>query len=154
VFAGFGDPVGVTTNAAKIINSIVDGAYGTPGHGIFMAGGNAIVRRTTISGAAGDGLHTENGANADVEGLVGIGNAGIGINNPGGGQVRVRDDATLIAGAGGDIKSGNLPVRTWANFRVVAPIKNEFDIVSPPVGDEITGAGTGGTSGARIFQRP
>ena len=72
-----------------------------------------------------------------------------------GSQVRVLDDATDIANAGGfGMQVGTLPARTWADFRGVPPIKNQFDVLSPPVGDEVTGVGSGGTSGSRLFQRP
>ena len=132
-----------------------------------------------IQGSAGDGILLQHGGGSgfaslrNVAGGTGVANpdpglddpanAGVGIKAWDGGIVQVRDDATLLTGAGGDIQAGTFPVRTWADFRGVAPIKNEYDLSDPfvasmginkPVGEEITGAGTGGRSGSRIFQRP
>jgi hypothetical protein len=95
--------------------------------------------------------------------VTGAGNAGLGVHVDDGGIVRVLDNATTITGTGGDMKVGTLVPRTWADFRANAPIKNEYDLTTPfvaattgamqPAGEELTGAGTGGRSGSRLFQR-
>ena len=69
--------------------------------------------------------------------------------------------ATNVTGVGGDLRSGRS--RCAATFRASVPICNQWDITTPfvtntagedvPVGDEVTGPGTGGRSGTRIFQR-
>jgi hypothetical protein len=92
----------------------------------------------------------------------GIGNAGVGVRANDGAQIRCLDDGVTLTGTLGDMKAGTKPVRAWGtaiatppgNFYFDAPQKNELDLVSPPVGDETTGAGTGGTSLSRIFARP
>jgi hypothetical protein len=94
----------------------------------------------------------------------GTGNAGFGVHVNDGGSVRVLDDNTLITGAAGDMKVGTLVPRAWADFRANPPVKNEYDLTTPfvaatsgavqPPGEELTGAGTGGRSGSRLFERP
>lgn len=148
-----------------IKNSIVDGIFtGSDGSGISIPGGRLRLRNIRIDGAAANGVRVGEGGFATLEHVTGLGNAGIGVVANDGANVRVKDDGTLVTGVGGDIKVGTLAVRTWVDFRAVAPIKNEYDLSTPfvvassgvaqPPGDELTGAGSGGRSGTRLFQRP
>lgn len=156
VFAGSGAPLGVIANAALITDSVIDAFFGTPGVGVFVSGGNSALRNVVIDNAADDGIRVDNGGFVHMENVTGTGNAGLGINISDG-KVRVLDDATNITGVGGDMLVGNLPIRAWdvgaGNFRNFAPIKNEFDNLFPPVGDEAVPPLPGGTTGSRLYQR-
>jgi hypothetical protein len=130
------------------------------------------VQNVRIDNGAGPGITSEGGSFTVLDTVAGTGNAGVGVRVLDGAIVRVADDplgvGTTITGVGGDMKVGQLPVRSWLNFRdpaanppVGMPIKNEYDLKIPfnavsgtPGGDEETGAGTGGHSGSRLFERP
>jgi hypothetical protein len=136
------------------------------GDGIRCVGNAAIfILNVTVTNSVGDGLHVVgNTNNAIVTNLTGTGNGGSGVHIQDGGVVRVTDNATLISGVGGDMIVGTLPARTWADFRGNVPTFNQYDLQTPfvinvasglttPGGDDVTGAGTGGCSGSRLFQR-
>jgi hypothetical protein len=120
-----------------------------------------------IDNGAGPGITAQGGSFTVLDTVAGTGNAGVGVRVIDGAIVRVVDDTTDITGADGDMQVGQLPPRSWLNFRNPAanppngmPIKNEYDLKIPfnavsgtPGGDEETGAG-GGHSGSRLFQRP
>jgi hypothetical protein len=129
------------------------------------AGGWSIEDTKVEDTVTGDAILVEGpGAPVILDHVNGTGNAGVGVHVNDGGSVRVIDDATAITGAGGDMKVGSLVPRTWVDFRTIAPIKNEFDLTTPfvaassgaaqPPGEELTGAGTGGRGGSRLFERP
>ena len=58
---------------------------------------------------------------------------GIGLHASNGAQVHVNNNVKPT-GASGDLKVGQDPVRTWANFRSNPPINNEID-QTPGTGD-------------------
>lgn len=58
---------------------------------------------------------------------------GIGLHALNGAQVHVYDNVNPT-GAGGDLKVGENPVRTWAGFRAGPPVRNEID-QTPGSGD-------------------
>jgi hypothetical protein len=125
------------------------------GDGVAAFGdGVYSLEQVEIDDCVGDGISARDPISVKLDQVTGSGNDGLGLRVEDGAQVRVLDDSTDITGALGDMKSGVLPIRTWVNFRTVDPIKNELDVETPPVGDETTGDGTGGTSLSRIFQRP
>ena len=125
-----------------------------PNGALFARGGSWNLQDVVINGYSADAIRVQGAVQLAMTNVTGAGNGGFGVRVNDGGYVRVTSDATLVMGALGDMKVGTRPVRTWADFRAVAPIKNEYDTVSPAVGDEVTGAGTGGTSGSRLYQRP
>ena len=115
-----------------------------------------------IENSAGDAILCE-GSQMILNAVTGGGNTGFGVHVNDGGIVRVVDDGTLVTGTSGDMNVGTLVARTWTDFRTTAPIENEYDLTTPfvaassgavqPPGNELTGAGTGGRSGSRLFQR-
>jgi len=125
------------------------------------------LEQVEINNPAGPGILCEGGVYMVLRAVAGT-NLGLGIQVHDGARVRVMDDATNITGGAGDMKVGELPVRSWLNFRDPVlnppngmPIKNEYDLKIPfnavsgtPGGDEETGPDTGGRSGSRLFQRP
>lgn len=124
------------------------------GDGVSAFGDGAYsLQEVEIDGCAGNAVSVRDSISVKLKTVTGTGNGGFGVFVQDGGQVRVLDDATVVTGTG-DIKSGTLAVRTWVDFRANPPVKNQLDLVSPPVGDETTGAGSGGTSLSRVFQRP
>ena len=177
VFEGLPGPIqGRATPSAQnrhisptwdFVNVEVVGSLGVPvNFGAFNCfGGTWGFLRVKVLNSTGDGISVY-GSNTFVqmERVNGTGNAGVGIRVHDGAMVRVRDNNTLITGALGDLKVGELPIRTWTDFRTGPggkPIKNEYDLKTPfnavtgtPGGDEETGAGTGGRSGSRLYQRP
>jgi hypothetical protein len=164
-------PVGMTLNGVFITTPVVDGAF--PADGVYVCGGYTALANVRINGAPGSAIRvdTANGmcSLTTVVGGTGGGgdpaNAGFGVLVNDGAQVRVLDNGTLVTGTGGDMKVGTLPARTWADFRGLVPTKNQYDLQTPfvvnvasglatPGGDDVAGAGTGGCSGSRLFQRP
>jgi hypothetical protein len=132
-----------------------------------LNGGVVSVQNVRFDNGAGPGINAEGGSFTVLDTVAGTGNADVGVRVIDGAIVRVVDDTTDITGVGGDMQVGQLPVRSWLNFRdpanppVGMPIKNEYDLKIPfnavsgtPGGDEETGPGTGGRSGSRLFQRP
>ena len=137
-----------------------------------LNGGVISVQNVRIDNGAGPGITSEGGSFTVLDTVAGTGNAGVGVRVLDGAIVRVADDplgvGTTITGTDGDMKVGQLPVRSWLNFRdpaanppVGMPIMNEYDLKIPfnavsgtPGGDEETGVGTGGHSGSRLFERP
>jgi hypothetical protein len=136
----------------ELLNVLIQNGTG-PGVNAFGDGVYSL-EQVEIDGCVGDGILARDPISVKLDRVTGVGNILLGLRAEDGAQVRVLDDSTNITGVLGDLKSGVQPVRTWVNFRTVAPVKNELDVVSPPVGDETSGAGTGGTSLSRIFQRP
>jgi hypothetical protein len=140
--AGAGD---VAPQQWELLDCLITASTGAPG-ALLIRGGVWSLDTVQINNAGGDAVDVT-GAKADVilNNVTGTGNAGFGVHITNGGSVQVRDNATVVTGTGGDMKVGSLAVRTWANFRGVAPIGNQYDIVSPPVA---------GTTGGRLFQAP
>jgi hypothetical protein len=141
------------------------------GDGIQAFGGRWELAFVQVNGSAGHGIANERGdAYMVFTHVTGTLNGGVGVRVNDGARVQLADGAdvfpfppplepantTTITGVG-DMQVGTLPVRTWVNFYTVAPINNEYDIVSPPVGDPLpypNPGNTGGTSGSRLFLRP
>lgn len=161
---------GSTGGRWEVLNTLVKGT--TAGPAFAATGfGSWSFDTVVIQDTTGDAILVEGPTqvilNAVTGGTGGAGdpaNTGVGVHAVDGGQARVLDDGTLVTGTGGDLQAGTLAARTWTNFRTIAPIKNEYDLTTPfvastagtvqPPGDELTGAGTGGRSGSRIYQRP
>ena len=103
------------------------------GHGIAIESGTVdtnSITYTKIDNSLLDGIRCNliNGV-LGLNNIRGVGNGGIGLNiQSDGARCLVADNNTDITGAGGDLKVGGLPVRTWVNFRTIAPIKIEADI--------------------------
>jgi hypothetical protein len=167
----FGSSPNVSTNGAlgqigtELISCWFRNATG-PQAAVWAYGvGNLSVEDTKIDNTvAGDGILVEGpAAPVQLKHVTGSGNAGVGVHVNDGGTARVFDSGTIITGTGGDMKIGTLVPRAWADFRANAPINNEYDLTTPfvaatsgavqPAGEELTGAGTGGRSGSRLFQR-
>jgi len=145
-------------------------AYATPGHGIIFRGGHSIVDHVKIFNCAVDGIHVEaafgimevksvtGGQGGTAFGLLDVPNGGYGIFLDDGAHIRVSDQdpvpnpiATnvtgIAAGPGSDMKIGNLPVRTWTDFRTNPPLKQQYDITA-------TAAGGATGTGSRLFEKP
>jgi hypothetical protein len=152
--------------STELVSCLFRNAKGPEAAVWAYAVGDWAIEDTKIENTiTGDAILVEGrGAPVVLKHVTGTGNAGFGVHVEDGGSCRVYDDATLVTGATGDMKVGTLAPRTWADFRTDTPIKNEFDLVplvtagasgaKQPPGDEATGAGTGGCSGSRLFQRP
>jgi len=140
-------------------------------HGIDAVGGDWNLQFTKIENSQGGGVRASQDAFVTMSRVVGSGNgaggAGFGVRAYDGSGVRLADtvspfngqialaNETTVTGVDGDMKIGNLAMRTWVNFYTVAPINNEYDLVVPPVGDAAAypvGV-SGGTSGSRLFLR-
>jgi hypothetical protein len=147
-----------------LLNVHIDGSTGD---GIrFQGSAQCDLANVSIENSAGHGILAQgNSTLVLATNVTGTGNTGAGIRVLDGGFVRVRDNATVITGVAGDMVVGTLPARTWADFRANVPVKNQYDLQTPfivnvasglatPGGDDVTGAGTGGCSGGRVFQRP
>ena len=154
----------VTGGSSVFRNCLITGTVGETGDAILCAGGRWDLGSVKIQGAAGNAINAERGSNYIVlANVTGSGNVGFGVKVNDGAVVQVLDNLTLVTGALGNMKVGTLAPRTWLDFRTAAPIKNEYDLSTPfvvassgveqPPGDELTGAGTGGRSGSRMFQR-
>lgn len=170
---GLNHPFNLTMRGSQILSPHVDGAFAA--NGVALASGSNRMSRVKISGCPANAVFAGE-ANGflemfDVVGGTGAAgdpvNVGFGVLVNDGSVVRVKDDGTLVTGGGGDMKVGTLAARTWADFRTALPgpapsgkgIKNEYDLITLnaggfEVGDEVTGAGTGGVSGSRLYQRP
>lgn len=101
----------------------------------FAFGGGAIsVMNLLVDNVAGDAV-VANGPGALDLSSVGTGPnvGGIGLHALNGAQVRVHGDVNPT-GAAGDLKVGQNPVRTWPDFRNIAPVGNEID-QTPGTGD-------------------
>jgi hypothetical protein len=106
------------------------------GVGVFLqhGGGQYRIWSCVIENCAGDAISMLGPAMLNVLGCSGAGNGGLGIRAARGSQVAITA-ATAITGAGGDLKVGGLPVRSYVNFRTVVPIKNEADFFTPATSD-------------------
>jgi hypothetical protein len=136
----------------ELLNVLIQNGTG-PGVNAFGDGVYSL-EQVEIDDCVGDGILAADPISVKLDRVTGAGNVLLGLRAEDGAQVRVIDNATNITGLQGDFKAGVQPIRTWVNFRTVAPVKNELDVVSPPIGDETSGPGTGGTSLSRVFQRP
>lgn len=135
------------------------------GDAIFARGGGSwSFENVRFDGSGGDAIHAAGLTTVVVNHVTGATNTGAGVNAQDGASVRVVDNGTTVTGTAGDMLVGTLPARTWADFRANIPIKNQYDLQTPfitnvasglstPGGDDVTGAGTGGCSGSRLFQR-
>jgi len=147
----------------ELLNVLIRNSTGD-GFAASQAGAYSL-QEVQIDDSVGDGLSVRDLVMLKTAGVTGTGNGGVGLRVNDGAFVRVLDDATNITGTGGDMKVGTLPVRTWVDFRTLVPTKNQFDLQTPfvvnvasglstPGGDDVGGAGSGGCSGSRVFQRP
>jgi hypothetical protein len=101
---------------------------------VQIASGKHRIWSSIIENCAGDGISIIGQAYVTFIGGSGVGNGGVGIRAIDGAQVLI-DASTSVTGAGGDMKIGGLPVRTYVNFRTIAPIKNEADFFVPATSD-------------------
>lgn len=136
------------------------------GDGVAAFGdGVYSLEQVEVDDCAGDAISARDPISVKLSQVTGTGNAGFGVHADDGAQVRVLDDATDVTGANGDLGVGILSPRSWPDFRTQVPTKNQYDLITPftvnvlsatatPGGDEVGGAGTGGCSGSRVFQRP
>jgi hypothetical protein len=144
------------------------------GDAIQAGSGRTELTAVTINGAV-PGTTPGNAISVDANGFCsmvevnGSGSAGVGVRVNDGAQVLSLKSAifwtptdSTVSGAGGDMRVGTLPARTWLDFRTVAPIANQYDLTGlvgagpwagQPVGDEVTGVDTGGRSGSRLSER-
>lgn len=98
-------------------------------HGVVAKSGGTI-QFSTIQNNSGDAVNaTQSRAPLRLTDVVGAGNAGFGIHVTQNSVVNIDVDV-LVTGAAGDIKVANNAVRTYANFRGVAPINNENDLAA------------------------
>lgn len=132
---------------------------------LARGGGSWSLENVRIDGSGADALQVVGLTTAVVNHVTGAGNTGSGVQVQDGGSVRVVDNGTTVTGTAGDMVVGTLPARTWVDFRANVPTKNQYDLRTPfivnvasglatPGGDDVTGAGSGGCSGSRVFQRP
>lgn len=131
-----------------IIKSTADNAIHAIGPSLWC------LQHVVIQGSTGDAILAELAASMVLEDVTGgtggagdPANGGFGLNVQNGSVIQVTDDATLVTGTSRDMKVGALAVRTWTDFRTVAPTFNQLDNTFPPVG----GVG-GGTSLSRVFE--
>jgi hypothetical protein len=120
------------------------------GHGVHCTGGRYMFQDCKIQNSAGDAINAEVGPNYLIlNNCNGAGNGGVGVRATDGAIVQVVNDDVLVSGAGGDMKVGILPLRTWAGFRGAdaLPVKNQYDLAGMNAG------GTDQSTGTRLFQR-
>ena len=139
-------------------------------------GGRARIFATDFAANNGDAIRMLGGPGfAEVlacgSSVANVGAGSVGIRVTDGMYVRVDASTSTtqptagrgLRGAAGDMKVGTLAIRPWGDFVGMAPIKNQYDLSTPfvtnvlsgvalPPGDELTGAGTGGRSGSRLYQ--
>jgi hypothetical protein len=108
--------------------------YEVRGRPLVLSAGAALVLAIKADNMPGDAI-VANGPGALELYAVGTGPAvgGIGLHASNGAQVHVHDNVNPT-GAGGDLKVGQNPVRTWTDFRTNPPVKNEIDQI-PGTGD-------------------
>ena len=175
----FGRPL--VPQAWGIRNTLIQNSQGD---GIAAFGGRWELVFVQVNDSAGHGIANERGVGYMVfTHVTGTGNGGVGVRVNDGARVQLADgfspnpsppgppvpvlaNTTSITGTapGSDMQVGSLQARTWVDFYGTAPINNEYDLSTPfvvassgveqPPGDELTGAGTGGRSGSRLFLRP
>lgn len=154
---------GLSANAWEFFDCLFTG--GTEDGILARGGGSWSLENVRFDTAVGDAVHATGLTTGVLTHVTGAGNGGAGVHLEDGASFRVTDNATLVTGTAGDILVGTLPARTWTNFRTLIPTKNQYDLRTPfianvasglltPGGDDVTGAGTGGCSGSRLFQRP
>lgn len=104
------------------------------GRPLVLGAGAALVLALKADNMPGDAI-VANGPGVLELYAVGTGPAvgGIGLHASNGAQVHVHGNVNPT-GAGGDLKVGQNPVRTWADFRTNPPVKNEID-QTPGTGD-------------------
>jgi hypothetical protein len=142
-FDGFGLELYLQNTLVE--DSIAD-SDGTPGYGVIGGFGVGNMSFVQINGAQVDGILATSNGTMDIEHVTGSGNGGVGLRDLTG-QVRVRDDATVITGVNGETRIGVLGELSWADFRALPPEKNRYDNTSPAVGNVETLVG-GGVTGA------
>ena len=100
----------------------------------LQGAGSVSVLSLKVDNVPGDAI-IANGPGALDLYAVGTGPqvGGIGLHASNGAQVHVHDNVNPT-GAGGDLKVGQNPLRTWTDFRTGPPVKNEID-QTPGMGD-------------------
>ena len=162
-----------------IRNTLIENSQGD---GIAAFGGRWELTFVQVNDSTGHGIANERGLGYMVfTHVTGTGNGGVGVRVNDGARVQLAEglnrvpgpapipepaNTTTITGTapGSDMQVGSLDPRTWLDFYNTPPIHNEYDLSTPfvvassgveqPPGDELTGAGTGGRSGSRLFLRP
>ena len=132
------DPVGHTGNAEPVLTFDVSNILirDSVSHGFrYLPTGRSTIEDATIEGSTGNGVIIDGPASLHISNVIGTGNSGYGLFADDGAHLRI-DSTTTVTGTSGDIKCGSKAVRTYADFRGSAPLKNEFDIS----GDAATGS--------------
>jgi hypothetical protein len=127
------------------------------GDGVVFHGTRGLFRDVNISNCAGNGITAAEGSGhlqlSNCGGTLPNGTSGAGFGVQVNDALMVRVNAATSGqalplrgfGAGDDMKIGDLPARTWANFTGVAPIGQEYDITA------VAATGATGT-GSRLYQ--
>ena len=104
----------------------------SPSDAVVFHGSHGTLDHVTIDNSVGDAVAADGGF-LDMLSVQGTGNGGLGLRALVSALVRA-DASTNVTGAGGDLKSGNLTVTTWASLP-------QFDITAVGPGGS-TGSGT------------
>jgi hypothetical protein len=100
---------------------------------LYLGGPTAYVRRVKIVDAARDAVRARGAGRLVLDACSGSGSAGYGVLVQDGAQVTCEDPSNneagpcTVTGSSGDVKVGLLPVRSWNDLRVNAPLGNQFD---------------------------
>lgn len=92
----------------------------------YWGGARSSCRSVQIDGSVGNGVYAHAPGQIYLEKTIGTGNATYGVYATDGSHVQV-DGNTVVTGVGGDLKSGAVAVRTWADFRANPPLRNAID---------------------------
>lgn len=104
----------------------------SPSDAIMFHGSRGTLDHVTINSSIGDAVVADGGF-LDMLSVQGAGNGGIGLRASASALVHA-DTSTNVTGTGGDLKSGNLAITTWASLP-------QFDITAVSPGGA-TGSGT------------
>ena len=118
---------------------------GTRGHGFAApAAQRSYLFHVRIDDSVGDAVRADGPGYLALMHVTGSGNGGVGVRAINGGSVRIADPParTSVVGAGGELRVGARPGRSWMGFRTEAPAYSEADF-APDTGD-----------GSRIWEEP
>jgi hypothetical protein len=97
---------------------------GTRGHGFAApAAQRSYLFHVRIDDSVGDAVRADGPGYLALMHVTGSGNGGVGVRAINGGSVRIADPParTSVAGAGGELRVGARPGRSWTGFRTEAP---------------------------------